>query len=195
MLRNGGERDYDALGATYNHPIISPSLWNHHGFTVCKEMDLHTVTKAKVDELAGRTIDPLAIPCIIPIQGNENLNSEMWQDLSAVLKINQLHLLMDDLRFKQLMETSKEYITATSKEKADMLLPYIQTLNLRNEAVNLKSTWRSGVLKLSEPSNGYKDRIVALSYGNYIASKIINKHERLNADGAEIDWNSFQLVY
>lgn len=192
MLRSGGERDYNELGTLYEHPEISPRIWNSHGFTVCKEMDLHTISKPKVEELAKRTIDPQAIPCIIPIQGNEGLNSAMWIELSSTLKMNELKLLIDDLQIQQ----TKEYIKLIDeKEKALMRLPYLQTFYLIREAVNLKVTYKGGDIKLTEPASGYKDRIVALSYGNYIASKIINKCEKLRAEGSEINWDDIQLVF
>ena len=191
-LRSGGERDYNQLGTIYEHPTIGADRWNSHGFTVCDDMSLNVVKKSKIEELAQRTIDPKPIKCIIPIQGNEALNSEMWIDLLAVIKSQELRLLVDDLRINQILEKDKNYITSTSKEKAEIKLPYTQTFCLIQEAVNLKRDMKTPLIRLSEPSTGYKDRIVALSYGNYISSKIINRYEKTALENQNINWDDIQ---
>ena len=49
--------------------------------------------------------------------------------------------------------------------------------------------WREGKLKLKEPSSGYKDRIVAFAYGNYIATLLENKLNREYAGESTEDFN------
>ena len=79
----------------------------------------------------------------------------------------------------------------TDEEKFRFKLPYVMTMSLINEAINLSQEWRDGKVKLIEPRTGTKDIIVSFAYGNYISSLIINKLEKDEADNSEFnieDW-------
>lgn len=193
--RSGGEILFNQLSAMTPNPQRSEDVWNPHGFTVCIESELHSSTKSKIEELRNRTIDKDAIPCIIPIVASAELNSNMWLEMGSQLKQGNLRFLIDELEFKTKFEDSKEWFNLTSEEKADIIIPYTQTMLLINEAVNLSQEWRSGLLKLSEPTNGTKDRIVACAYANMIATKLEIKLAKNSQQDSEIDWDNFQLVY
>lgn len=182
-LRNGGEISYNNLTKPWQHTQRSSEHWNSHGFTVASESSLHVVQNAKVDDLRARTIDPQAIPCIIPVQGTPELNSNMWLDLQKTLTNEDILFLIDDLLFSQEFEEDLSYYSLTTEEKTLIKLPYVQTTYLINEAVNLSQEWKDGKVKLSESRSGTKDRIVALSYGNYIGTLIQNKLDKENQTG------------
>ena len=152
--------------------------WNPHGSTVCNDMSLQVVSSGKIEDLKGRTVDQQAIPCIIPITGTSELNSLMWLDLQKKLRDEEIDLLIEDIEFQQILEDDKGFFGMTAEEKVLAKLPYVQTELLMHEAVNLSQTWNDGKVKLSEPRSGTKDRIVALSYGNYIATLIENKLDK-----------------
>lgn len=193
--RSGGEVHYTNLSKEYHHPEIPFDMWNHHGFTVAVDKDIHVVKDGKIEELAQRAIDPQAIPCIIPITATTQQNSDWWIDLSQRLRNEEISFLIDDLDYQQIMVDSKDYVRMSAEEKAQSRLGYIQTMLLVNEAINLTQEWREGILKLKEPSTGYKDRIVACAYGNAIATKIINKMEKDSQQCTEIDWDDIQIVF
>ena len=65
----------------------------------------------------------------------------------------------------------------TDEEKFRFKLPYVMTMSLINEAINLSQEWRDGKVKLVEPRLGTKDIIISFAYGNYISSLIINDLE------------------
>jgi len=174
-LRNGGEICYNNITQIWEHPERPSSEWNSHGLTVCTENDLQVVPQGKLDDLKSRTVDPQAIPCIIPIQGLSDLNSIMWLDLQKRLRDEEIEFLIEDIEYEQILEESKGYFGMTAEEKAILKLPYLQTMFLIQEAVNLSQTWKEGKVKLAEPRMGTKDIIVSLSYGNYIATLIENK--------------------
>lgn len=183
-LRNGGERDYNNLTKIWNHPE-RPSIennpeigWNNHGFTVCEDINLHVVPSGKLDDLRNRTVDQQAIPCIIPIVGTAELNSLMWLDLQKRLTHEEIDFIIEDIEFNENFECSEEYFTLTNEEKVKRKLPVIQTMLLIGEAVSLSSEWKDGKVKLTTPRTGCKDRIVSLSYGNYIATLIQNKLDK-----------------
>jgi len=193
---NGGTVNYNSLTKEYPHPQRPNNLWNSHGFTIAIDNDYQMMAEGKLDDLKRRTVDPNALPVMIPISANPDWNSNMWMDLSQRLRNSEISFLIDDLDFQQSLEQSKNYFKLTSEEKATMRLPYIQTMYLINEAINLTQEWREGKLKLSEPNTGTKDRVVALAYANLIATKIINKLERneqTSGFNAE-DWNNCSFV-
>lgn len=192
-LRNGGELAYNNLTKEWEHPErISQEKdiehgWNNHGFTICRDNDFHVVSSGKLEDLRNRTVDQQAIPCIIPITGTSELNSTMWLDLQKKLRDEEIELLIEDIEFQQRLEDEVGFFGMTSEEKATVKLPYVQTELLIHEAVNLSQTWNSGMVKLVEPRSGFKDRIVALSYGNYIATLIENK---LDKDSQQSDFDA-----
>lgn len=181
-LRNGGEVMYNDLTKPKKHPNRSSENWNEHGFTIAVESAYHTSQQAKLDDLIKRTIDEDAIPCIIPMIGTSELNSNMWLDLQKQLRDETVDLLIEDIEFEQEFESTKEYFTMTDEERFNFKLPYIMTMSLINEAINLSQEWREGKVKLSEPRLGTKDIIVAFAYGNYVSSLIINKLEQQDED-------------
>ena len=154
------------------------------------------VPKAKIEDLKSRAVDPQAIPCIIPIQGTEELNSNMWLDLQKALKGEYIHFLIDELNLETLMEEDLSYFDLNSEEKAIIKLPYVHTLEMIGEAISLNQTWNGGKVKLHEPptTNATKDKIVAVSYCNYIATQLENKYAIQNqSDG---NWDDvWQLVF
>ena len=69
LLRNGGEVMYNDLTKPRKHSQRSENEWNEHGFTVSTNLKYHTITQQKIEDLISRTIDPQAIPCLIPSLG------------------------------------------------------------------------------------------------------------------------------
>lgn len=181
-LRNGGEVIYNDLTKPREHPNRQKETWNEHGFTIATESYYQTATQAKLDDLKIRTIDPEAIPCLIPMIGTSELNSNMWLDLQKQLRDENIDLLIEDIDFEQEIESTKEYFKMTDEEKFNFKLPYVMTMSLINEAINLSQEWKEGRVKLIEPRTGTKDIIVSYAYGNYVSSLIINYLEKTDND-------------
>lgn len=97
-------------------------------------------------------------------------------------------------RYQQILEETSRYFKMTSEQRIIERLPYIQTLLLVNEAINLSPSWKDGKVKLSEPRSGMKDRIVACSYGNWIGTLLENKLSKEDNYG-EMDISQYQLVF
>ena len=180
--RNGGEVMYNDLTKPREHPTRNNETWNEHGFTISTKSQYQVVSQLKLDDLKSRTIDEQAIPCLIPIIGTSELNSNMWLDLQKQLRDEKIDLLIEDIEFEQEIESSKEYFKLTDEEKFRVKLPYIMTMALINEAINLSQEWRDGKVKLVEPRLGTKDIIVSFAYGNYVSSLIINDLEKNDND-------------
>lgn len=157
-------------------------------------MDLQVVPQNKIDDLKARTVDQQAIPCIIPIVGTAELNSTMWLDLQSRLRNEEISVLIEDIDFERNFEETKEYYTLSIEDKAIIRLPFVQSMELIKEATNLSQEWREGKVKLSEPRSGTKDRIVALSYGNYIGTLIQNKLDKNNNNSNDIDLSEWEWL-
>ena len=110
------------------------------------------------------------------------------------LEYGNVKFLIDTNDFQEILVDNGEYFKMTSEQYGVACAPYNHTEELIKEAVNLKAEFKQDKVRLSEPLNGTKDRIVALAYGNYIATLIEN---RWNKDIAqdEFDIDSIQLVW
>lgn len=195
-LRSGGEVMYNDLTKPYSHMVRDPDKWNEHGFTVVEDMGLQLLAENKIKDLRERTIDNEPIPCIIPIQGTPELNSTMWQKLRKTMADGFMKLLIDDAEHQADLEKHKWYLQLDSREKMLMNIAYVQNTLMVNEGINLKPEWREGKLKLREPRNGTKDRMVALSYGNYflgILEAILAKSDQI-PDFSEEDWQNIFIT-
>lgn len=191
--RSGGETIYDYLSMITEHPQRG-TQWNPSGFTVANELDYQVASDGKIQELRNRTVDPNAIPCIIPILATSEFNSNCWRSLKKQLGVNNIKFLIPSSERQEVMEYTGEYYELTSEEFADAMLPYMQTEALIQECVNLSAEYRNGLIKLTEPRSGWKDRAVVLAYGNLIADKIENKYNRLYQK-QDIDLEEIELVF
>lgn len=193
--RSAGELLFNQLSAPQDNPYRTESEWNNHGFTVCDDKDLHMVTETKLQDLKNRTIDPQAIPCLIPVTADARWNSEMYQDMSLRLKNEQISFLIDELEFDSVFGDKKEYMFLSSEEKVKIKLPYIQTMLMITEAVSLTQSWNNGLLKLEEHGRGsLKDKIVATCYFNSIASKLENKLLK-ESNNEDIDFTNYKFIF
>lgn len=190
--RNGGDAIYDYLSGKTKHP--NRMIWNDSGFTVASEKDLHIATDGKVAELASRTIDNNAIPCLIPVVGTAEGNSIGWQSLKKQLETNNIKFLISMQDAQSELEDSGEYFNLSSEQIADRLAPYGQTDLLIQECVNLSAEFKNGLVRLKEPRSGYKDRAVVLSYANRIAENLdIRYSQSMQNDDLDID--NIELVF
>ena len=187
--RNGGEVIYTDLTKPRIHPNRSADEWNEHGFTISTDNKYQTCTQGKLDDLKSRTIDPQAIPCMIPIVGTSELNSNMWIDVQKQLRDESIELLVEDTQFEQDFAETNEYWKMNSEQRMEVMKPYTMTESLIGEAISLSQEWRNGQVKLTEPRSGTKDIIVSFSYGSYVSSLIINdKEKNQDDDWTDDDW-------
>lgn len=191
--RSGGETIYNELTKFWEHP--SRNNWNGHGFSVCRDMRLHDATNAKVKDLISRTVDPDAIQCVIPVYATDTSNDLMWQALLRQLTRGNIGLLIDSLFFEEMLE-EKQYFHATNEERTNIKMPYVQTELLINEAVNLKRvTGGRGTIKLVEPKNGHKDRVICLAYGNAFVDKLENVIQYKSERSEEFDESDWEGIF
>lgn len=177
----------------WEHPERGKN-WNPHGFTICEKMHYQVVPDNKLKDLKERTIDPNAIPCIIPVIGTPELNSKCWAELKKQLECGNIKFLVSMQNRQEIIEDNGSYFDMTSDELAKELLPYGQVDLLIQEAVNLKAEFKNDKIKLIEPRSSTKDRAVVLAYGNYIANLIENEWNKQNQK-VDFDISTIQLVF
>lgn len=192
-IRNGGEAVYDYLSSTTENEDRE-IFWNPCGYTIEDDMTLQVMSQSKIDELRGRTVDPNALHCLIPIAGGRELNSVAWQSLKKQLNTNNIKFLISMQDAERELVDSGEYFTLTSEEYADKLAPYGQTDMLIKECVELNAEFKEGLVRLTENPGGYKDRAVVLAYANLIAERLDTKYAK-SFTKVETDISNIQLVW
>ena len=191
--RNGGEILYNKMTTPWE-VAERGSMWDCHGLTVSDKIAYHVVPQSKLDDLKQRTVDPHAIKCIIPFVATGDLNSLCWIELKKQLEMDNIKFLVSMQDRQIALEDSGEYFKMTSEELVKDMLPYGQTDALIQEAVNLKTELRNDKIKLTEPRSGTKDRIVILSYANYILS-LIEQEWLKQEQEEEFDINDIKLIW
>lgn len=192
-LRSGGETLFNLLTEKKENDNRN-IFWNPHGLTVSDKIQYHVIPDTKLADLRNRTIDPEAVPCVIPIIGSSELNSACWIELRKQLDSRNINFLISNQDRQTILEDSGEYYKMTSEELVQELLPYGQTDETIQELVNLKTEIKLDKIKLYEPRSGTKDRAVVIAYGNYILSKIENEWAR-QSQAAEVNIDDIQLVW
>lgn len=193
MLRSGGETLFNLLTERKDNPNRN-IYWNPHGLTVTDKFQYHVIPDAKLADLRNRTIDREAIPCIIPIIGNSELNSACWIELKKQLESHNIQFLISMQDRQTILEDNGEYFKLTSEELVQELLPYGQTDETIQELVNLKTEIKLDKIRLHEPRSGTKDRAITVAYGNYILSLIENEWAK-QSQAKEFDLDDMQLVW
>lgn len=88
----------------------------------------------------------------------------------------------------------ENYFELTSEQYIDKLMPFNETEDLIDEAINLQTTIKMDKVILSERRNKKKDRIVVLSYANHVFDLIENAWNKqlfdydLNIDDIQCVW-------
>ena len=191
--RSGGEVLYNHLTEELSYPQRGEGV-KYHGLTIADNRAYQMVSNGKIDDYISRTIDKYAIPCVIPIIAQEGFNSSCWFSLRKQLDSGHIQLLISMQDYQSLIEDNGHYYDLSTEELATELEPYGQTDLMIIEAVNLQTIIHGDKVKLSEPRNTTKDRIVILSYINYVIDLIENDWNRMQQSDS-FDLNDFDFVF
>lgn len=110
------------------------------------------------------------------IKANAVFNTQMYTNFQTQLTTGKLRFLTTEAQGKLKLETSRarKFQNMTDDEKADWLVPYIQTTLLQEQMVNLEEK-REGINVILDRSNAKikKDKVSAAGYGLwYIKTEI-----------------------
>lgn len=175
----------DELGVTY-------PAW-----TVCDDKQLQISSDTVIKDKIQRTLSNNAEEVIIPIAGTPEINSNMHLAMQKSLKSKEIHFLIDDQEFEYKHQIDDPiWTTKTSEEKAEILLPYLETRFMINESVTLNTEYKNGNVKVVEDRSARKDRYSATTMFNYFGDKLKSKYIKdENDDDIDISEWSFLAGY
>lgn len=125
-------------------------------------------------ELADRCMNKNAIEMIYAFVGSADRNDEMHKRFKGALVDGKYKMLITHLACKeQYLLEKKEYELASVDEKARYERPYIYSDLTLNEMINLDTEYvQASKIKLTEPSNGTKDKYITSAMGNYFIQEL-----------------------
>lgn len=163
-------------------------------WTVCLDKDLQISSDTVINDKVSRTMSQNAVDVIIPYAGSSELNGQIHLAMRKTLRDKNIAFLKDYSEMEGILcEKDKQWITRTSEEKENILLPFLNTKYLIGESISLEvKILENGSIKLSEAKRtDTKDRYMTLAMGNFLAEKIYAKYTKNdnNDDFDESDWN------
>ena len=185
-----GRGVFDVLSTeTYDSELdVTYPAWN-----LADDSDLQISTDTVVDDIRKRAFTQDGEQVVIPISGNATLNTSFHLSARKNLKNGLVRLLKDDSEMKLWYEDKdKDWLFKSAEEKTKMLLPFLQTRFMINEAISLDTVFtETGNIKLKEHTRtDTKDRYIVFAYGNYACDLIYNKyHKSDDGEYDDSDWS------
>lgn len=144
------------------------------------------------DVMAERCVYPNAEKVIFSIKGNAKLNSEIAIQFRDGFKRGRIRMPISEIEGRELLKKFKGYDKLPDETKAKLISFYAQFTLMINEMINLEAEYNdNNQVKLKEPSGKRKDRYSSTSYGNYVASLLERKLNKIE----EYDIDDDDLVY
>ena len=163
-------------------------------WTVTLDNTLQLTSDTVINDKVQRTISDDAQEVIIPFVGTAELNSQGHLSIRKALRDRYLSLLKDEYEMQEIIsDNDPSFITKSSVEKAEILLPFLQTRMLMNEAIALEmKITETGLVKLQESTRtNRKDMYMTAMMANLVADKIqlkCQKNEN-NDEWSMDDWS------
>ena len=192
-VRNGGEN----IVIQFSKPLPNESRgsnWIPRGFGMADTPQYHVAPKDKLDYYRQRAIDKDYIHCVIPFIGTAANNTTYWRGMKRALDRGMFKMLVSMRDKQDAIENDGSYFQMTSEQVAEELAPYGQGDLLIKEAVELTKEIRNDNIKLIEPRNGHKDRIVTAAMANMIIDLIENEWLK-QEQNEEFSLDDMQFVY
>ena len=192
-VKGVGQGVYDLLTVETIDPEFATI---YPAWTVCKDSSLQITSDTVMNDKIQRTISVDAEEVIIPYAGTSELNTQLHLSLRKALKDRNISFLKDESIIKAKIEDEdSKFFTRSSEYKAQVLLPFLQTKFMINEAISLEVKFsENGNIKLQEAKRtDVKDRYMTLAMGNLLADKIFNKYHREDEE-EDIDLEDWQWL-
>lgn len=167
-------------------------------WTVNTDKDLQISSDVVINDKIARTISTNAKNVIIPFAGTAEINSMMHLTTRKMLRDNAISLLIDDYDKRAKLENADpNFILKSSEDKADILIPFVETRYMINEAVSLEvKLTEAGLIKVQEAKRtDTKDRYMTFGMFCLFGDKLYNKYCKQNNDDEDFDWDEISLVF
>lgn len=184
LLDTLGQETYDDEYGIFYPPI-----------KVIRDREISMCSDSVLDEKIQREITQDGDEVVVPIVATSQSNNDMHLSFRKALKDGSIMFLKDDNDMRVIFEDKDPYfITKSAEDKADILMPYLETKFMVNESVALETKFLdSGLIKLKEARSATKDRYIACAYANQLADKIILKHSKDEEQG-EVNINDWSFL-
>lgn len=166
-------------------------------WTINREQDLQIVSNKVLMDKIQRTVDSKAKEVIVAVVGTTELNTNIHLAVRQCLSDKTLNLLLDSEDIEQRLSVDDpKWVTLSSEQKRDRLLPHLTTRFMINEAVGLNVERRGANIKVIENANATKDLYMALAYLVYFAfNKLANRYaKKENEEEDEFDIDEWQCL-
>ena len=167
-------------------------------WTVNTDKELQISSDTVINDKITRAMTKDAQEVMIPFVGTAELNSLMHLTTRKALKDGVVSLPLDDYDKKaKLEDKDPTFIMKSAEEKADILIPFVQTRFMINEAVSLEVKFtETGLIKLQEAKRtDTKDRYMTFGMFCVFGDKLYNKYCKNDNDDDDIDWDNVSLVF
>ena len=124
-------------------------------------------------EMAERCKVRNARKCVWCIKASADFNSNAATALRTSLKNGEINLLVDSHDASEVVKKIPSYSSLSEKEQTDVIMSYVQTSLLINEAINLDHELVNNKVRLKERSGTRKDRYSSMLYNNAVV-QILN---------------------
>lgn len=142
------------------------------------------MTSCNNQEMAERCKVKDAKKVVWCINATAEFNSNAAMSLRASLKNGEISLLANTEDATEIVKKIPGYSSLSEKEQTEIMLPYVQTSMLVNEAINLDHELVNNKIKLKERSGMRKDRYSSMLYNNAVV-QILNTQLKSNTSNAK----------
>lgn len=143
------------------------------------------------ENVASRIVISGQIPCVYSVKASLELNSRIAVCMRTTLTNKMIEILVDPQDgVEQIQKFAPEYDEADVDTQLYYERPYIETVALINEMIELEYTVmnQTGAIRIEEKGNARKDRYTSVSYGNYFAELL--EHDLFKC-GSEYEYEVF----
>lgn len=147
--------------------------------------ELSMCSEATLTDLIDLQVDTDCPQMLIPIVHDASRNHEMHIAMRKALKDETISFLKDDRDMNAIYEDKDpRFIAKSSEEKTKLLMPFIETRFMINEAISLDMQISAqGKISVKEKRLKLKDRIIAVEYANMLADKILLQYKKQEEQG------------
>lgn len=128
--------------------------------------------ETKALNLMTKVVDSNAIPCAIPVVGSSERNQNFHIAMQKAIDKKYIFFPEDEINLRRKLSDDKEFIKASSVDRANRVIAHKQMNKLAVEATELQKEIKNGYIRLFEINHHPKDRIITAIYGNYFFTQI-----------------------
>lgn len=130
------------------------------------------MTSCNNPEMADRCKVKTANKVVWCIKATADFNSISSTLLRSCIMNGSISLLCNEFDAEEIVKKVPSYSKLNETEKAELMLPYVQTSLAINEMINLEHKIVNNKVKLEERSGMRKDRFSSIQYNNYVVQEL-----------------------